>query len=65
MESGITAREYHMCDSDFTGRGATSMKGYEKVQILKLTSLSWLSLLEALFPFGEMLISVSLNLEKF
>lgn len=32
MESGITAREYKMCDTEFTNRGATNMKGYEKVR---------------------------------
>lgn len=31
LESGITAREYKMCDTEFTNRGATNMRGYEKV----------------------------------
>lgn len=30
LESGITAREYKMCDTEFTNRGATNMRGYEK-----------------------------------
>eukprot|EP00095_Tigriopus_kingsejongensis_P005914 maker-scaffold392_size185621-snap-gene-0.24 protein:Tk05914 transcript:maker-scaffold392_size185621-snap-gene-0.24-mRNA-1 annotation:"PREDICTED: uncharacterized protein LOC100215110" len=30
LESGITAREYKMCDTEFTNRGATNMRTYEK-----------------------------------
>ena len=32
METGIGTREYKMCDTEFTNRGATNMKGYEKVR---------------------------------
>ncbi len=31
METGISVREYQMCDREITSRAATNMKGYEKV----------------------------------
>ena len=31
VESGISARAYKMCDTEFKNRVATNMKGYEKV----------------------------------
>ena len=32
LESGISARAYKMCDTEFKNRVATNMKGYEKVR---------------------------------
>ena len=31
LESGVSAREYPMCDDTFTTRVATNMQGYKKV----------------------------------
>jgi hypothetical protein len=32
METGISAREYMMCDRDFRSKAITNMKQYEKVR---------------------------------
>jgi len=55
MESGISAREYTMCDKEFRSAGATNMKGYEKVSKRKnpLIILSLSFLLCSAFSVGK------------
>lgn len=36
LESGITAREYRMCDNEFKSVALTNMKGYERVRELNV-----------------------------
>ena len=33
LESGVSAREYPMCDDSFTTRVATTIQGYKKVKL--------------------------------
>ena len=38
LESGVSAREYPMCDDSFTTRVATTIQGYKKVRVTKCMS---------------------------
>ena len=39
LESGVSAREYPMCDDSFTTRVATTIQGYKKVRMKKISKL--------------------------